>query len=84
MRFTVDGVFVLLAVSWAVTDGDGDAVDVDGEIGPKFTVELVLLLAADDDVFNVESVSVANQTRPAHTRTHTSKRERAEREWEIV
>lgn len=67
VRFTVDGVFVLL-VSWAVT-GDGDVDDVDGEIGPKFTVELVLL--AVDDVFNVESVeSIINH----HAHTHKKKK----------
>lgn len=56
MRFTVDVVFVLL-VSWAAT-GDGEVVDVDGDIGPKFTDELVLL--AVDDVFNIKSVLVTN------------------------
>lgn len=52
MRFTVDVVFVLL-VSWAAT-GDGEAVDVDGDIGPKFTDELVLLAV------DIESVLVTN------------------------
>lgn len=52
VRFTVDVVFVLL-VSWAAT-GDGEAVDVDGDIGPKFTDELVLLAV------DIESVLVTN------------------------
>lgn len=64
MRFTVDAVVVLvvfvLVVSWAAATatGDGEVFEVDGEIGPKFTAEFVLL--AVDDVFNVESMFVTN------------------------
>lgn len=49
VRFTVDVVLLLLllVVSWPI--GDGEAVD-DGDVGAKFTAELVLLAFNDDSI----------------------------------
>lgn len=73
VRFTVDDVFVLLLVSWAPM-GDGDAVDVDGDIGPKFIAELVPLLTVDA-VFNFESVhSICHKS--THNEQRTTEKEK--------